>query len=103
VTAVFEVEQLTRSFGGLRVTQSVSLALSPGDRVALIGPNGAGKTTFVNLVTGHLKPDSGTVRVAGEQLNGMNPMRRVQRGLAGAVRADERGDLAAQHIGARLA
>jgi branched-chain amino acid transport system ATP-binding protein len=81
VTAVFEVEQLTRSFGGLRVTQSVSLALSPGDRVALIGPNGAGKTTFVNLVTGHLKPDSGTVRVAGEQLNGMNPMRRVQRGL----------------------
>jgi len=81
VTAVFEVEQLTRSFGGLRVTQSVSLALSPGDRVALIGPNGAGKTTFVNLVTGHLKPDSGTVRVAGERLNGMNPMRRVQRGL----------------------
>jgi branched-chain amino acid transport system ATP-binding protein len=81
VTAVFEVEQLTRSFGGLRVTQSVSLALSPGDRVALIGPNGAGKTTFVNLVTGNLKPDSGTVRVAGERLNGMNPMRRVQRGL----------------------
>jgi branched-chain amino acid transport system ATP-binding protein len=81
MSAVFEVERLTRSFGGLKVTQSVSLALSPGDRVALIGPNGAGKTTFVNLVTGRLKPDSGVVRLAGEDMAGASPMQRVQRGL----------------------
>ncbi|CAN7641705.1 ABC transporter ATP-binding protein [Mesorhizobium amorphae] len=81
MSAVFEVERLSKAFGGLTVTQAVSLAMAPGDRVALIGPNGAGKTTFVNLVTGHLKPDSGVVRIAGEPLNGMNPMQRVQRGL----------------------
>ena len=81
MSPVFEVERLTRSFGGLAVTQAVSLSLSPGDRVALIGPNGAGKMTFVNLVTGHLKPESGIVRLAGEQLDGMRPMLRVQRGL----------------------
>ncbi|RWD66435.1 MAG: ABC transporter ATP-binding protein [Mesorhizobium sp.] len=81
MTPVFEVERLTRSFGGLAVTQAVSLTMAPGDRVALIGPNGAGKTTFVNLVTGHLKPDSGVVRLAGEELGGMSPMQRVRRGL----------------------
>ncbi|TIU29857.1 MAG: ATP-binding cassette domain-containing protein, partial [Mesorhizobium sp.] len=81
MNAVFEVERLNKTFGGLAVTQAVSLTMAPGDRVALIGPNGAGKTTFVNLVTGHLKPDSGVVSLAGEQLNGMNPMQRVQRGL----------------------
>ena len=81
MTPVFEVERLTRSFGGLAVTQAVSLTMAPGDRVALIGPNGAGKTTFVNLVTGHLKPDSGAVRLAGEELGGMNAMQRVRRGL----------------------
>ncbi|MFK0691497.1 ABC transporter ATP-binding protein [Mesorhizobium sp. IMUNJ 23033] len=81
MTALFEVERLSKAFGGLAVTQAVSLAMAPGDRVALIGPNGAGKTTFVNLVTGHLKPDSGVVRLAGDQINGMKPMQRVQRGL----------------------
>jgi branched-chain amino acid transport system ATP-binding protein len=81
MTAMFQVERLSKTFGGLAVTQAVSLTMAPGDRVALIGPNGAGKTTFVNLVTGHLKPDSGIVSLAGERLNGMNPMQRVQRGL----------------------
>ena len=51
--------------------------MQPGDRVALIGPNGAGKTTFVNLVTGHLEPDSGEVMLGGEDVT--------------ASRADETG------------
>jgi branched-chain amino acid transport system ATP-binding protein len=55
MSAVFEVRNLKRSFGGLAVTNDVSISMAPGDRVALIGPNGAGKTTFVNLVTGNLK------------------------------------------------
>ncbi len=70
---VFEVIGLSKSFGGLRVTNDVSLALTPGDRVALIGPNGAGKTTFVNLVTGSLAPDKGVVRLAGQEVNGIGP------------------------------
>lgn len=78
---VFEVIGLSKSFGGLRVTNDVSLALTPGDRVALIGPNGAGKTTFVNLVTGSLAPDKGVVRLAGQEVNGIGPIGRVRRGL----------------------
>ena len=81
MTALFEVDHLQKAFGGLNVTRDVSLALGKGDRVALIGPNGAGKTTFVNLVTGHLRPDSGQVLMGGEDISKFNPMRRVRAGL----------------------
>lgn len=78
---VFEVSRLNKSFGGLTVTNNVSLAMAPGDRVALIGPNGAGKTTFVNLVTGVLSPTSGEVRIGGEPVTRLNAIDRVRRGL----------------------
>lgn len=78
---VFQVENLQKNFGGLAVTRNVTLSMKPGDRVALIGPNGAGKTTFVNLVTGHLKPDSGKVILGGDDVTRFNPTRRVRHGL----------------------
>ena len=81
MNAVFEVANLKKSFGGLAVTNDVSLSMAPGDRVALIGPNGAGKTTFVNLVTGNLQPDSGDVRLAGETVTKIGANGRVKRGL----------------------
>jgi len=81
MNAVFEVANLKKSFGGLAVTNDVSLSMAPGDRVALIGPNGAGKTTFVNLVTGNLQPDSGDVRLAGETVTKVGASGRVKRGL----------------------
>jgi len=81
MSAVFEVTNLKKSFGGLAVTNDVSLTMAPGDRVALIGPNGAGKTTFVNLVTGNLRPDSGDVRLAGETVTKVGANGRVKRGL----------------------
>ncbi|NRP75418.1 Lipopolysaccharide export system ATP-binding protein LptB [Ensifer psoraleae] len=81
MSAIFEVRNLKRSFGGLAVTNDVSLAMAQGDRVALIGPNGAGKTTFVNLVTGNLKPDSGEVRIGGEDITRVDAIGRVRRGL----------------------
>ncbi|MEK1893027.1 MAG: ABC transporter ATP-binding protein [Rhizobium sp.] len=81
MSAVFEVINLKKSFGGLAVTNDVSLSMAPGDRVALIGPNGAGKTTFVNLVTGNLQPDSGDVRLAGETVTKVRANGRVKRGL----------------------
>ncbi|CCM79357.1 ABC transporter ATP-binding protein [Rhizobium mesoamericanum] len=81
MSAVFEVINLKKSFGGLAVTNDVSLTMAPGDRVALIGPNGAGKTTFVNLVTGNLQPDSGDVRLAGETVTKVGANGRVKRGL----------------------
>ncbi len=81
MSAVFEVTNLKKSFGGLAVTNDVSIAMQPGDRVALIGPNGAGKTTFVNLVTGNLAPDSGEVRLGGETVTKVDAAGRVKRGL----------------------
>lgn len=78
---IFEVTNLCKAFGGLAVTNDVSIAMAPGDRVALIGPNGAGKTTFVNLVTGNLLPDSGEVRLGGERVTRIDAIGRVRRGL----------------------
>src|SRR5262249_7649690 len=75
------VSALSKNFGALSVVHAIDLDLMPGARVALIGPNGAGKTTFVNLLTGFLKPDGGTIALAGESLAGMRPEERVKRGL----------------------
>ena len=63
---VLSVRGLCKSFGALVVAQSIDLDLRPGARVGLIGPNGAGKTTFVNLLTGFLQPDSGSIYLAGQ-------------------------------------
>ena len=81
MSAIFQVDRLKKSFGGLEVTRDVSLSMEKGDRIALIGPNGAGKTTFVNLVTGHLRPNSGRVLMGGEDISRFNPMKRVRAGL----------------------
>ena len=81
MSAIFEVNNLRKAFGGLTVTNNVSLSMAPGDRVALIGPNGAGKTSFVNLVTGNLRPDSGEVRIGGHNVNRIDAIGRVRRGL----------------------
>ncbi len=76
-----DVLNLSKHFGGLRVTGDISLTLAPGDRVALIGPNGAGKTTFVNLVTGNLQADAGRVLIGSEDVTAKGPTERVRRGL----------------------
>ncbi|MGV1836199.1 ABC transporter ATP-binding protein [Rhizobium rhizogenes] len=81
MSAVFEVNHLKKAFGGLTVTNDVSLSMAPGDRVALIGPNGAGKTSFVNLVTGNLRVDAGEVSLGGERVTKIDAIGRVRRGL----------------------
>lgn len=79
--AVFEVSELWKSFGGLVVTNDVSLSMVRGERVALIGPNGAGKTTFVNLVTGNLAPSAGQIHIMGRNATRMSAIERVRLGL----------------------
>jgi len=79
---VLSVQGLTKSFGAIVVAQDINVDLAPGARVGLIGPNGAGKTTFVNLLTGFLTPDAGTIHLAGEAIERLAPEQRVHRGLA---------------------
>ena len=67
------VENLSRSFGGLRAVQGVNLVVHVGDRHAIIGPNGAGKSTLFNLITGRLKPDTGRVMFGGRDITGKPP------------------------------
>jgi len=79
--AVLETVGLGKAFGALRVADDISFRLQSGARHALIGPNGAGKTSFVNLVTGRLLPESGSVRLKGNDITRMAPDRRVREGL----------------------
>jgi branched-chain amino acid transport system ATP-binding protein len=82
VTAALEVQQLNRSFGALRVSRDIDLALERGARHALIGPNGAGKTTLVNLITGALAPSAGKVLLNGDDITNLSQAERARRGLA---------------------
>jgi branched-chain amino acid transport system ATP-binding protein len=61
VTAMLEVENITKSFGGLTAINHLSLSLNEGEILGIIGPNGSGKTTLFNLITGLIKPDSGRI------------------------------------------
>ena len=81
MTTALELRNLVMRFGGLVVTNDVSLSLQQGARHALIGPNGAGKTTLVNQVTGRLRPLSGTVHLAGEDVTALSQHRRTRLGL----------------------
>ena len=75
------VEHLRKVFGGVVAVDDVSFTVAPGEMVALIGPNGAGKSTCFNLINGQLAPDAGTVRLAGERIDGLPPRRIAARGV----------------------
>ena len=76
------VRNLEKSFGGLRVTSDVNLAVEPGERRLIIGPNGAGKTTLFNLITGELRPDSGSITFFDRDITRVPSRRRFHLGIA---------------------
>jgi branched-chain amino acid transport system ATP-binding protein len=77
-----EVIDLKKAFGGLVVTQDVSLAIRPGERRLIIGPNGAGKTTLFNQISGDMRPNSGQVRLFGNEITRLSPHKRAHAGLS---------------------
>jgi branched-chain amino acid transport system ATP-binding protein len=73
MTAVLEVSNLTKSFGGITAVNGVSFDVRDGEILGTIGPNGSGKSTLFNCVLGQLQPSEGEVRVDGKLTTGMRP------------------------------
>lgn len=78
-----EINGVTKSFGGLKAVNEVSFRMNRDEIIGLIGPNGAGKTTLQRVITGILKPDSGTIRFKGKKITGMKTWDIVNLGIAG--------------------
>ena len=80
-TALLQLQGVSRSFGGLRAVQDVSLSVPAGSLTALIGPNGAGKTTLFALMSGFLVPDTGRVILDGQDITGQSPQLNARLGM----------------------
>lgn len=78
---MLEIKNLHKSFGGFKAISDVSLTVERRQIVAIIGPNGAGKSTFFNLITGHVKPDTGHVTLNGKKITGVAPHRLCSMGM----------------------
>lgn len=78
---LLEVNDLTKSFGGVVAVKNCSLGLEENTVCGLIGPNGSGKTTLFNLITGFLKPDGGTIMYRGDPIVGLKPRQIAQKGI----------------------
>jgi branched-chain amino acid transport system permease protein len=90
VGPTLRAEHLSKSYGGVRAVDDVSLTLAPREALAVIGPNGSGKTTLLNLLTGIARPDSGTIAVGGLSVD-RAPADAVAR--AGLARSFQTADL----------
>jgi branched-chain amino acid transport system ATP-binding protein len=72
---------LRLAFGGVRAADGIDLDVMPGEFLAIIGPNGAGKTTFINMSTGYLRPQAGSIAFDGQPILGLRPRAIVRRGI----------------------
>jgi branched-chain amino acid transport system ATP-binding protein len=81
MSALLRVEEVVRSFGGIRAVDGASLAVEPGSITGLIGPNGAGKSTLFNCVSGFLRPHSGRVLLDGRRIDRRGAHRIARAGL----------------------
>jgi ABC-type branched-subunit amino acid transport system ATPase component len=75
------VEDVSKRFGGLQAVDRVSFEIREGELVGLIGPNGSGKTTLINILSGHLAPDAGSVLLAGRAIDGSRPEQLARAGI----------------------
>jgi len=82
--AILEIRNLTKSFGGIKAVDDVSVDVHENTLLGIIGPNGSGKTTFVNMITGFIRPDKGSVRFKGKELIGLTPYKITNMGIGRA-------------------
>ena len=82
MSAAVELKDLHKSFGKTAIIRGASLAVQPGERVAIIGPNGAGKSTLFNLISGRFGPTTGEILLHGQRIGGLAPYEIARMGLA---------------------
>lgn len=73
MSAVLEITDIRKTFGGLKAVDGLGLTIEAGEVVGLLGPNGSGKTTLMNLISGALKPTEGSIRLKGQEIAGRRP------------------------------
>jgi branched-chain amino acid transport system ATP-binding protein len=78
---ILQLNDVSKSFGALKVADAVTFDLSEGEALGIIGPNGAGKSTMFNLIAGNLVADTGTIRLAGNDVTRTPPMVRCTAGI----------------------
>ena len=79
--ALLALHGVSKSYGALKVTDDVSLAVDAGETLGILGPNGAGKTTLFNLISGDVRCDSGRIDYDGRELTGLKPHQRCRAGI----------------------
>ena len=82
VTPMLEAHGIGKRFGAVVAAADINIRIEAGERVSLIGSNGAGKTTFVNMITGYLKPDSGTISLGDRDITRLSPREITRLGVA---------------------
>src|SRR4029450_1378098 len=82
MSALLEVREVSKSFGGVQAVNRVSVEVNEGDLLSVIGPNGAGKTTLLNMISGFYHPDSGKISLGGEDVTHIPPFKVAERGVA---------------------
>lgn len=82
MTDILELDGVSKAFGAVVVADRQSWSLQQGEALGVIGPNGAGKTSMFNLVTGALPPDSGAIRLGGQDITHLSAARRCRAGIA---------------------
>ncbi len=81
MATVLEARNLNKSFGAVTAASNINVSIAQDSVVGLIGSNGAGKTTFINMVTGYLKPTSGSILYAGTEITGRSPREITRLGI----------------------
>jgi branched-chain amino acid transport system ATP-binding protein len=78
---ILELTGISKKFGALTVAEQISFSVEAGEALGIIGPNGAGKSTLVNLITGNIPADAGTIRFRDQEVTRVPPMRRCFAGM----------------------